>query len=123
MSVKRRILIKGKRVHNVGYRPYLMEKAQEEDIMSIEDFSGVLSASQHSKIVQTGLGMFEMLATKQDQMLTKQDETTVSIRNIESLPRSWSLRFSNRREGIELYLYPVSCILYHASSSCLYKYK
>jgi CO dehydrogenase/acetyl-CoA synthase alpha subunit len=69
----------------------------------------VLSASQLSKIVQTGLGMFEMqkqalgkhdqtlekqdqtiaiiksgnemLATKQDQMLTKQDETNVSIRS------------------------------------------
>jgi acylphosphatase len=169
MSVKRRILIKGKRVHNVGYRPYLMEKAQElkipyfhaknvkdkedgkqvvdariggeegqidnflifihenwpehaeiesitveekeyeEAIMSIEDFSRVLSASQLSKIVQTGLGMFEMqkqvlgkhdqtlekqdqtiaiiksgnemLATKQDQMLTKEDETNVSIRS------------------------------------------
>jgi acylphosphatase len=162
MSVKRRILIKGKRVHNVGYRPHLMEKAQElkipyfhaknvkdkedgkqvvdariggeegqidnflifihenwpehaeiesitveekeyeEAIMSIEDFSRVLSASQLSKIVQTGLGMFEMqkqtlekqdqtiaiiksgnemLATKQDQMLTKEDETNVSIRS------------------------------------------
>ena len=144
MSVKRRILIKGKRVHNVGYRPYLMEKAQElkipyfhaknvkdkedekqvvdarvggeegridnflifihenwpehaeiesitveekeyeEDIMSIEDFSRVLSASQLSKIVQTGLGMFEMQKQalgKHDQTLEKQDETTVSIRS------------------------------------------
>jgi len=169
MSVKRRILIKGRRVHSVGYRPYLMEKAQElkipyfhaknvkdkedgkqvvdvrvggeegridnflkfvhenwpehaevesitveekeyaDDIMSIEDFSGVLSASQLSKIVQTGLGMFEMqkqalgkhdqtlekqdqtiaiiksgnemLATKQDQMLTKQDETIAVIKS------------------------------------------
>ena len=144
MSVKRRILIKGKRVHNVGYRPYLMEKAQElkilyfhaknvkdkedgkqvvdarvggeegridnflifihenwpehaeiegitvegkeyeEDIMSIEDFSRVLSASQLSKMVQTGLGMIEMQKQglgKHDQTLEKQDETTVSIRS------------------------------------------
>ena len=29
MTVKRRILIKGRRMHNVGYRPLLMEKAQE----------------------------------------------------------------------------------------------
>ena len=67
------------------------EKEYEEDIMSIEDFSRVLSASQLSKIVQTGLGMFEMqkqalgkhdqTLEKQDQMLTKQDETNVSIRS------------------------------------------
>ena len=132
MSAKRRILIKGKKVHSVGYRPFLMEKAQElkitnfhaknvkdkedgkqvvdvrvggeegridkflkfihenlpleqaevesitveekeyeEDIMTVEDFSSVLSASQLSKIVQTGLGMIEL----QKQTLGKQDET------------------------------------------------
>jgi acylphosphatase len=34
MHVKKRILIKGKKVHNVGYRPLLMEKAQELKILS-----------------------------------------------------------------------------------------
>ena len=144
MSVKRRILIKGRRVHSVGYRPHLMEKAQElkipyfhaknvkdkedgkqvvdvrvggeegridnflnfvhenwpehaevesitveekeyeDDIMSIEDFSSVLSASQLSKIVQTGLGMIEMQKQalgKHDQRLEKQDETISIIKS------------------------------------------
>jgi acylphosphatase len=138
MSVKRRILIKGKKVHNVGYRPFLMEKAQElkipyfhaknvkdkedgkqvvdvrvgseegridnflkfvhenwpehaevesitveereyeDDIMGIGDCSRVLSASQLSKIVQTGLGMIEIQMQalgKHDQTLEKQDQT------------------------------------------------
>lgn len=143
MTVRKRILIKGRKVHNVGYRPFLMEKAQElkipnfhaknikenekqvvdvrvggeggridkflnfvnenwpefaevenisveekeyeEDIMTLEDFSGVLSALQHSRIVQAGLGMIEMqkqalekhdqTLEKQDSMLGKQDET------------------------------------------------
>ncbi len=141
MTVKKRILIKGRKVHNVGYRPFLMEKAQElkipnfhaknikengkqvvdvrvggegvridkflkfvnenwpalaevenisveekeyeEDIMTLEDFSGVLSALQLSKIVQAGLGMIEMQKQtiemqkqglgKHDQALEKQD--------------------------------------------------
>jgi hypothetical protein len=103
MSVKRRILIKGKKVHNVGYRPFLMEKAQElktehaevesitveereyeDDIMGIGDFSRVLSASQLSKIVQTGLGMFEIQMQalgKHDQTLEKQDQTIAIIKN------------------------------------------
>jgi acylphosphatase len=144
MSVKRRILIKGKKVHNVGYRPFLMEKAQElkipyfhaknvkdkedgkqvvdvrvgseegridnflkfvhenwpehaevesitveereyeDDIMGIGDFSRVLSASQLSKIVQTGLGMIEMQMQalgKDDQTLEKQDQTIAIIKN------------------------------------------
>jgi len=142
-------------VHNVGYRPFLMEKAQElkipnfhaknikengkevvdvrvggegreidnflkfanenwpdfaevenisveekeyeGDIMTIEDFSGVLSALQLSKIVQAGLGMIEMqkltvemqkqalgkhdqTLDKQDSMLGKQDETIAIIK-------------------------------------------
>ena len=103
MSVKRRILIKGKKVHNVGYRPFLMEKAQElktehaevesitveereyeDDIMGIGDFSRVLSASQLSKIVQTGLGMIEIQMQalgKHDQTLEKQDQTIAIIKN------------------------------------------
>jgi acylphosphatase len=151
MSVKKRILIKGKKVHNVGYRPFLMEKAQElkipyfhaknvkdkedgkqvvdarvggeegridnfqkfvhknwpehaevesitveereyeDDIMGIGDFSRVLSGSQLSKIVQTGLGMIEMQMQalgkqdqtlgKQDQTLEKQDQTIAIIKN------------------------------------------
>lgn len=144
MSVKKRILIKGKKVHNVGYRPFLMEKAQElkipyfhaknikdkedgkqvvdvrvggeegridnflnfvhenwpehaevesitveereyeDDIMGIGDFSRVLSASQLSKIVQTGLGMIEMQMQalgRQDQTLEKQDHTIAIIKN------------------------------------------
>lgn len=162
MIVKKRILIKGRKVHNVGYRAFLMEKAQElkipnfhaknikengkqvvdvrvggergkidnflkfanenwpalaevenisveekeyeEDIMTLEDFSGVLSALQLSKIVQAGLGMIEMqkqtiemqkqglgkhdqalekqdsMLDKQDSMLDKQDETIAIIK-------------------------------------------
>ncbi|MGB7531642.1 MAG: hypothetical protein WA977_01505 [Halobacteriota archaeon] len=34
MTVKRRRLIKSKKVHNVGYRPLLMEKAQELKILN-----------------------------------------------------------------------------------------
>ncbi len=34
MTVKIRILIKSKKVHNVGYRPLLMEKAQELKILN-----------------------------------------------------------------------------------------
>jgi len=34
MTVKKRMLIKGKKVHNVGYRPFLMEKAQELKILN-----------------------------------------------------------------------------------------
>ena len=34
MTVKKRIIIKGKKVHNVGYRPFLMEKAQELKILN-----------------------------------------------------------------------------------------
>ena len=34
MTVKKRMLIKGKKVHNVGYRPFLMEKAQELKIIN-----------------------------------------------------------------------------------------
>jgi acylphosphatase len=34
MTVKKRMLIKGKKVHNVGYRPLLMEKAQELKILN-----------------------------------------------------------------------------------------
>ena len=148
MTVRKRILIKGRKVHNVGYRPFLMEKAQElkipnfhaknikenekqvvdvrvggeggridnflkfvnenwpefaevenisveekeyeDDIMTLEDFSGVLSAFQLSKIVQAGLGMIEMqkqalekhdqTLEKQDSMLGKQDETITIIK-------------------------------------------
>ena len=60
------------------------EKEYEDDIMSIEDFSGVLSASQLSKIVQTGLGMIEMQKQalgKHDQTLEKQDETISIIKS------------------------------------------
>jgi acylphosphatase len=149
MTVKRRILIKGRKVHNVGYRPFLMEKAQElkipnfhaknikengkqvvdvrvwgeggridkflefvneywpdfaevdnisveekeyeGDIMTLEDFSSVLSALQLSKIVQAGLGMIEMqkqalgkhdqTLEKQDSMLEKQDQTLTVIKS------------------------------------------
>ncbi len=156
MTVKKRILIKGRKVHNVGYRPFLMEKAQElkipnfhaknikengkqavdvrvggeggridnflkfvnenwpafaevenisveekeyeDDIMTLEDFSGVLSALQLSKIVQAGLGMIEMqkqalekhdqtldkqdsMLDKQDSMLDKQDQTLTVIKS------------------------------------------
>jgi acylphosphatase len=156
MTVKRRILIKGRKVHNVGYRPFLMERAQElkipnfhaknikengkqvvdvrvggeggridkflkfvnenwpefaevenisveekeyeEDIMTLEDFSGLLSALQLSKIVQAGLGMVEMqkltiemqkqalgkhdqTLDKQDSMLDKQDQTLTVIKS------------------------------------------
>jgi len=155
MTVKKRILIKGRKVHNVGYRPFLMERAQElkipnfhaknikengkqvvdvrvggeggridnflkfvnenrpelaevenisveekeyeEDIMTLEDFSSLLSALQLSKIVQAGLGMIEMqkqalgkhdqtlekqdsMLDKQDSMLDKQDETIAIIK-------------------------------------------
>jgi len=136
MTVKRRILIKGRKVHNVGYRPFLMERAQElkipnfhaknikengkqvvdvrvggeggridnflkfvnenwpefaevenisveekeyeEDIMTLEDFSSLLSALQLSKIVQAGLGMVEMqklTIEMQKQALGKHDQT------------------------------------------------
>ena len=155
MSVKRRILIKGRKVHNVGYRPFLMERAQElkipnfhaknikengkqvvdvrvggeggridsflkfvnenrpelaevenvsveekeyeEDIMTLEDFSSLLSVLQLSKIVQAELRMIEMqkqalgkhdqtlekqdsMLDKQDSMLDKQDETIAIIK-------------------------------------------
>ena len=162
MTVKRRILIKGRKVHNVGYRPFLMERAQElkipnfhaknikengkqvvdvrvggeggridsflkfvnenrpelaevenvsveekeyeEDIMTLEDFSSLLSVLQLSKIVQAELGMIEMqkqalgkhdqtlekkdsmldkqdsMLDKQDSMLDKQDETIAIIK-------------------------------------------
>ena len=165
MTVKKRILIKGKKVHNVGYRPLLMEKAQElkilnfhaknvkdkedgkqvvdvrvggeggridnflkfvhenlpeqaevenitaeekeyeEDIMTLDEFSRVFSASQLSKIAQAGLGMIEMqkqtiemqkqalgkhdqtlekqdaMLDKQDQMLEKQDKSIAIIKS------------------------------------------
>jgi len=158
MTVKKRILIKGKKVHNVGYRPLLMEKAQElkilnfhaknvkdkedgkqvvdvrvggegeridnflkfvhenlpeqaeveniaaeekeyeEDIMTLDEFSRVFSASQLSKIAQAGLGMIEMqkqtiemqkqalgkhdeTLDKQDQMLEKQDQSIAIIKS------------------------------------------
>ncbi len=156
MTVKKRILIKGGKVHNVGYRPFLMGRAQElkipnfhaknikengkqvvdvrvggeggridkflkfvnenwpefaevenisveekeyeEDIMTLEDFSGLLSALQLSKIVQAGLGMVEMqkqtiemqkqalgkhdqTLDKQDSMLDKQDQTLTVIKS------------------------------------------
>ncbi|MGB7533861.1 MAG: hypothetical protein WA977_12960 [Halobacteriota archaeon] len=35
MSVKRRLLVKGKKVHKVGYGPFLTEKAQELKIPHI----------------------------------------------------------------------------------------
>ncbi len=144
ISFKRRILIKGNRVHSVGYRPFLMEKAQElkipnfhaknvkdkedrkqivdvrvggeegridkfmkfahenlpelaevesitveekeyeEDIMTLKEFSSVLSASQLSKIVQAGLGMIDMQKQalgKHDQTLEKQDQTIGIIKS------------------------------------------
>jgi len=121
MTVKKRIIIKGDKVHNIGYRPFLMEKAQElkilnfhakdikedgkqvvdvrvggegtkidnflkfvdknlpehaevesisveeyeGDIMTLKEFSRVFSASQLSKIVQTGIGMLD----KQDKTI------------------------------------------------------
>ena len=52
------------------------EKEYEEDIMTLEDFSSLLSALQLSKIVQAGLGMIEMQKQalgKHDQTLEKQD--------------------------------------------------
>jgi len=74
------------------------EKEYEEDIMTLEDFSGVLSALQLSKIVQAGLGMVEMqkltiemqkqalgkhdqTLDKQDSMLDKQDQTLTVIKS------------------------------------------
>ncbi|MGB7531776.1 MAG: hypothetical protein WA977_02205 [Halobacteriota archaeon] len=72
-KTKKRMLIKGKKVHNVGYRPFLMEK--EDDIMTLEEYSSVFSALQLSKIAQAGLGMIEM----QKQTLGKQDETIAAI--------------------------------------------
>ena len=54
------------------------EKEYEDDIMSIEDFSSVLSASQLSKIAQTGLGMIGMqkqTLEMQKQALGKHDQT------------------------------------------------
>ena len=73
------------------------EKEYEEDIMTLEDFSSLLSALQLSKIVQAGLGMIEMqkqalgkhdqtlekqdsMLDKQDSMLDKQDETIAIIK-------------------------------------------
>jgi len=73
------------------------EKEYEEDIMSLEEFSSVLSTLQLSKIVQAGLGMIEMqkqtiemqkqalgkhdqTLEKQDSMLDKQDETIAIIK-------------------------------------------
>nr|QNO50929.1 hypothetical protein BBGANOMO_00003 [Methanosarcinales archaeon ANME-1 ERB6] len=81
------------------------EKEYEEDIMTLEDFSGLLSALQLSKIVQAGLGMVEMqkltiemqkqalgkhdqtldkqdsMLDKQDSMLDKQDQTLTVIKS------------------------------------------
>ena len=54
------------------------EKEYEEDIMTLEDFSGLLSALQLSKIVQAGLGMVEMqkqTIEMQKQALGKHDQT------------------------------------------------
>ena len=67
------------------------EKEYEEDIMTLEDFSSLLSALQLSKIVQAGLGMVEMqkqalgkhdqTLEKQDSMLDKQDQTLTVIKS------------------------------------------
>ena len=73
------------------------EKEYEDDIMTLEDFSSVFSASQLSNIVQAGLGMIEMQKLtvemqkqalgkhdqrleKQDAMLDKQDKTLTIIK-------------------------------------------
>ncbi len=74
------------------------EKEYEDDIMTLEDFSSLLSALQLSKIVQAGLGMVEMqkqtiemqkqalgkhdqTLEKQDSMLDKQDQTLTVIKS------------------------------------------
>ncbi len=143
MTVKKKIIIEGEKIHDVGYRPFLMEKAQElgildfhpknlkrngkeilevlvggedEDIncflefikenypekaevgkISLEDYEGnimtmdeflrLFSASQLSKIVQTGLGMIgkqDTMIEKQDIMIGKQDQTIDAIHKLDN---------------------------------------
>lgn len=141
MPIKKKIIIQGGKVHGVGYRLFLMEKAQElcipnfhpkntkiqgkeavevlvggekaqiesfldfarknfpensdvesvsaeeytGEVMSLDAFSRIFSASQLTKLVQAGVAMVggqdkmlhgqDKMLEKQDKMLEKQDET------------------------------------------------
>jgi|GEM_PF-2366563 len=154
MTVKKRIIIKGNKVHNIGYRPFLMEKAQElkilnfhaknikedrkqvvdvrvggegtkidnflkfvdenrpeyaevestsveeyeGDILTLKEFSRVFSASQLSKIVQSGVGMLD----KQDITIERIDNLTKENRDgFERTDQNFMVLTKETKNGFE----------------------